>query len=59
MEKEIELECTSCTQNFAISFWSEDNLLVVDFCPFCGGDVTEEEDFEDDEVEPFDDIDNV
>ena len=44
-------DCDSCAAHGKINFKEDDQFRKVDivYCPFCGGDIFEEEEFHDDD----------
>lgn len=37
-------QCSNCDADFRIKFDLDESFYEVSFCPFCGGDITEDED---------------
>lgn len=49
-EAEIHI-CTNCDAEYSVNLISRDEGYVVMFCPFCGIEFDEQDDYEDEEDE--------
>lgn len=46
-----QYQCGNCDAEFKIKHTLDDNYYEVNFCPFCGAEIEEEEDDETDDYE--------
>lgn len=48
---QTQYQCDHCEAKFKIKHSLDENYYEVNFCPFCGGDIAEQEDDEPDDYE--------